>query len=134
MTVSADGSFEATPPNLEKTSVLSTSHLEPLLLALKNAEQTDHEVTPKMSPDFIVALRAYASTSALEAAMETLPAALRDQTCAALAKVRAAIGVNAVALAALEDAITRAIRAGQLPAFLETMKQPQFVDRYAAAR
>lgn len=134
MTVHADGSHEASPANLEKTSRLSTSHLEPLLLALKNAEPTDLEVTPKMNPDFIVALRAYAGASAFEAAMETLPQGLHDQTQAALAKVRAAIGVNAVALAAVEDAITRAIRSGHLPEFLESMRQPQFAERYAGSR
>ncbi len=150
------------PDELEKTSRQSTAHLKPLLAALQRAKAAEaeaalaeNEITQKMAPEVIIALRehvsgqtavpsspqAYAEAPATNAeafttAMLTLPKAMHDQVTAALAKAKAGLGKavpEEFATNAIHGEVARAISSGYLSGMLAEMLRPAFAQKIVSA-
>ena len=155
-----------TPDDLEKTSRLSNANLKPLLAALqrakadeaKAAQSGEHEITQKMPPEVIVALREHFNAQdashptpapmrppsdavrptnavAFAAALATLPKVMHDQVMAALTKAQANLPSvpAAFALDAVQGEFARAITSGYLYGLLTEMRRPTFTEKITRA-
>ncbi len=154
------------PDDLEKTSRLSNENLKPLLAALQRAKAEEaraaasgeFEITQKMDPEVIVALREHfnsqdashptpppmrpppeavrpTNAAAFATAMATLPKVMHDQVMAALTKAQARLTSvpEAFALNAVQGELARAITSGYLYGLLTEIGRPTFVEKITRA-